>query len=586
MKRQDFYDGTSFDAYEFFGAHPAEKGFVFRTYAPSAQQVCLVGEFNNWQPQEMSQDNQSGIFSLTCPEAEYGQMYKYTILSQNGRLVYHCDPYGFGMQLRPNNASYIVDLSKEEFHDQEWMENRQRCFNQPLNIYELHLGSWRRHNEKNWFSYREIADSLIDYVKKHHYTHIEFLPLSEHPLDASWGYQITGYFSPTSRYGTAADLKYLINRCHLAGIGAIIDFVPVHFAVDDYGLNSYDGTELYEYPPSDVSDSEWGSRNFIYSRREVCSFLQSCAHFWLQEFHFDGLRMDAISRAIYWQGNPARGENHEALQFLRTMNDGLHQRHPSAMLIAEDSTTFPGVTAATAQQGLGFDYKWNLGWMNDTLSFFQTPPEQRKHQYSKLLFSMHYFYDEQFILPFSHDEVVHEKGTLLRKMWGNEENQWKQLRALYLYMYVHPGKKLNFMGNEFASTHEWNEDQELEWDLLQNQQHQSFDQYICALNDLYQNMEELHTNDFSPQHFTWVESNAPEKLVLAFKRTQGKQKILAVFNFSDQHYDSYPFVLQHPARLQQIFSSDEDSTAQNSQTKTQKVALALPPFSGQLFRIH
>ena len=421
MNIQDFYIGKSFDAYEFFGAHKIGDKILFRVYAPNAAKVSLVGEFNDWQEEAMEQQHQSGIYSITSEKARVGMMYKYCIHTRDGQVVYHCDPYGFAMELRPNTASYIVDLDEYKFNDDEWMNNRDKCYNKPLNIYEIHMGSWMTRKDKDinngWYRYNEIADRLINYVKENGFTHIEIMPLCEHPVDCSWGYQNTGFFSPTSRYGTNRDLKELIDKCHRANVGVILDFVPVHFAVDDYGLAKFDGTELYEYPHRDVGASEWGTCNFIHSRGEVCSFLQSSANYWLKEYHFDGLRMDAISRAIYWQGNPARGVNSCAINFIRNMNDGLHKLHPTAMIIAEDSTAYPKVTAPVEYNGLGFDYKWDLGWMNDTLEYFKIPPKERPNHYYKLTFSMEYFYNELFLLPFSHDEVVHGKATIIQKMW-------------------------------------------------------------------------------------------------------------------------------------------------------------------------
>ena len=419
MKLQEFYEGQAFDAYEYFGAHEEKDGVMFRTYAPGASKVTVFGEFNQWTEEEMIPLEKSGVYELKCEWAKVGMMYKYVIYTKEGWRVEHCDPYGFGMELRPNSASYIVDLSEYRFHDEVWMKNRDKNYNRPLNIYEVHLGSWRTNekDENGWYRYHEIADKLIAHAKENGYTHLEFLPLSEHPADCSWGYQNTGYFSPTSRYGTARDLMELVDKCHQAGIGVIMDFVPIHFATDYYGLAKYDGTELYEYVQSDVTDSEWGTRNFDYSRREVCCFLQSAANYWLKEYHFDGIRMDAISRAIYWQGEPDRGVNPCALTFMKNMNAGLQKLHPTAMLIAEDSTTFLKVTAPVEYDGLGFDYKWDLGWMNDTLNYFKTPPKERPEHYYKLKFSMDYFYNELYLLALSHDEVVHGKATIIQKMW-------------------------------------------------------------------------------------------------------------------------------------------------------------------------
>ena len=468
MNMNDFFAGQVFNAYEYFGAHKESGRIVFRTFAPNAANVCIFGSFNNWSEEPMTQESY-GVYSFVSDSADFGDMYKYVIYTKSGERFEHCDPYGFGMELRPQWASYIVDLSEYKFTDDKWMECRNKNYNSPMNIYEVHLGSWLNNpqNENGWYNYSEIADKLIEYAKKHKYTHLEFLPLSEHPADCSWGYQNTGFFSPTSRYGTAAQLMELVDKCHKNNIGVIMDFVPVHFAVDGYGLAQYDGSYLYEYPPSDVGISEWGTCNFNHSRNETRCLVQSAANFWLEKFHFDGLRMDAISRAIYWGGDPARGVNENTVSFLKNMNLGLQKLHPTAMLIAEDSTAFPKITAPVEYDGLGFDYKWDLGWMNDTLDYFRIAPWERHNHYHKLTFSMAYFYNELFILPFSHDETVHGKATIIQKMYGDYQDKFLQCRALYMYMYAHPGKKLNFMGNEFGQFREWSEEREQDWQILQ-----------------------------------------------------------------------------------------------------------------------
>ena len=366
------------------------------------------------------------------------------------------------------------------------MKTRSRCYDKPLNIYELHLGSWKKKDDK-WCSYTEIADELITYLKENGYNYVEFLPLSEHPFDGSWGYQNTGFYAPTSRYGTSSQLMELIDKLHNAGIGTIMDFVPVHFALDAYGLKEYDGSALYEYPHKDVGESEWGSMNFMHSRREVACFLQSAANYWLKEYHFDGIRMDAVSRLIYWQGDEKRGVNGVTLNFLKGMNKGLHILHPDAILIAEDSTAYPGVTKPIEDGGLGFDYKWDLGWMHDTLKYFECHPYDRSNMSDKITFSIYYTFNEQYILPFSHDEVVHGKGTIINKLNGSIEQKFAQARLLYLYMMTHPGKKLNFMGNELATFFEWDEKKELDWEVLKTDSHDSFHKYFQKLNTLYLN---------------------------------------------------------------------------------------------------
>ena len=601
MNIQDFYIGKSFDAYEFFGAHKIGDKILFRVYAPNAAKVSLVGEFNDWQEEAMEQQHQSGIYSITSEKARVGMMYKYCIHTRDGQVVYHCDPYGFAMELRPNTASYIVDLDEYKFNDDEWMNNRDKCYNKPLNIYEIHMGSWMTRKDKDinngWYRYNEIADTLINYVKENGFTHIEIMPLCEHPVDCSWGYQNTGFFSPASRYGTNRDLKELIDKCHRANVGVILDFVPVHFAVDDYGLAKFDGTELYEYPHRDVGASEWGTCNFIHSRGEVCSFLQSSANYWLKEYHFDGLRMDAISRAIYWQGNPARGVNSCAINFIRNMNDGLHKLHPTAMIIAEDSTAYPKVTVPVEYNGLGFDYKWDLGWMNDTLEYFKIPPKERPNHYYKLTFSMEYFYNELFLLPFSHDEVVHGKATIIQKMWGDYDDKFKQCRALYMYMYTHPGKKLNFMGNEIAQFREWDEKREQDWQLIKMPLHDAFNKYIKRLNEVYDNYEALYENEYDSSYFKWLEVNAPEKSVYIYERGRDDHRIIVALNFSDNEYAPFTFKVEEELRLREIVNSDSDIyggstwgvrsdvTTTKEDDNLYNLSINLKPFSGIIYEV-
>lgn len=524
--------GEIFDAYKYFGAHLIDDGVIFHTYAPNASKISIIGEFSSWQEIPMDKLHQSGIWTGFAPNARAGQMYRYVIYGQNGR-VEHCDPYGFGMELRPGACSIIHDLSQNTFTDDDWMNTRTRGYDKPLNIYELHLGSWKKNGDE-WYTYSEIADELISYLKEHGYNYVEFMPLSEHPFDGSWGYQNTGFFAPTSRYGSPAELMELIDKLHNAGIGAIMDFVPVHFAVDTYGLKEYDGTALYEYPHRDVGESEWGSYNFMHSRREVACFLQSAANYWLTEYHFDGLRMDAVSRLIYWQGDEKRGVNGITLDFLKNMNKGLHQLHPTAILIAEDSTAYPGVTKDIDEGGIGFDYKWDLGWMHDTLEYMKCHPTDRNFIPEKITFSIHYAYNERYILPFSHDEVVHCKKTIIDKINGTYEQKFAQARLLYLYMMTHPGKKLNFMGNELAMFREWDESREPDWDILKKPEHNSFHKYILELNHVYLKNPALWELDHTYDGFKWVDCKTNNKCVFAYTRTDGNDTVLAVFNFSDR----------------------------------------------------
>ena len=469
------------------------------------------------------------------------------------------------------------------------MDRRGEGYQQPLNIYEVHLGSWQRKSDApdDWYTYEELAQRLIPYVKECGYNYIELMPLVEHPCDASWGYQDTGFFSPTSRYGTPDQLRFFIDQCHQNHIGVIMDFVPVHFAVDDYALWNYDGTPLYEYPNTAVGRSEWGSCNFMHSRGEVRSFLQSAALYWLKEFHVDGLRMDAVSNLIYWQGDPGRGENRGAIQFLQTMNQGLKQRQPHALLIAEDSTSYSGVTRDVAHGGLGFDYKWDLGWMNDTLSYFQTPPQMRPKHYHKLTFSMMYFYQERYLLPLSHDEVVHGKATILQKMHGDYEGKFPQARALYCYMMAHPGKKLNFMGNEIGQFREWDESREQDWNLRSYPKHDELFRFIRDLNHLYLNHSALWQEDDREQGFRWLDCHQEERCIYAMERRSEKERLVFVFNFSNQTQDGYQLPVEDCSGLRPILSTEWEEYGGGVKrdesvlpTQHNQVELSLPPYSG------
>ena len=598
MELTDFYYGKSFDAYEYFGAHKQNDKFTFRTYAPNASKVTITGDFNGWTEDELIQEQKSGVFIIENIVANYGMLYKYCIYTQDGRRVEHCDPYGFAMELRPAICSIITDLNSYIFNDQKWMKSRDVGYDKAVNIYELHLGSWKKKDqtEEGWFTYSEIADELIDYVKKNNYTHIEFMPLSEHPFDGSWGYQNTGFFAPTSRYGKPDELKELIDKCHTAGIGAIMDFVPVHFAIDAYGLKEYDGTKLYEYPGYDVEESEWGSLNFIHSRREVRCFLQSAANYWLKEFHFDGLRMDAVSRLIYWQGDERRGENEQALEFIKVMNQGLKKLNPTAMLIAEDSSPYKGVTKAVSENGLGFDYKWDLGWMHDTLEYFQTAPEYRSRDYHKLTFSMMYFYQERYLLEFSHDEVVHGKATILQKMNGDYDNKFPQARALYLYMIMHPGKKLNFMANEIGQLREWDEKREQDWDILKYPIHQAFHKYMKKLNKIYLQYKSLHF-DYNQDNFKWIDCDEQKDCIYAIERKSKNEALVAIFNLLDCQKTQYTIELENVNEIKVLLNTDSNEFGGkalkkdtgvkiiNNQSKT-KIEMDLAPFSGVLLLVN
>ena len=588
MDMQAFYTGHAFDAYEFFGAHSYFGGTHFAVWAPAAQYVQVVGEFGEYGMHR----TYAGVWEADVNGADAGMAYQYRVTGANGRCVDHCDPYGFAMKLRPDGRSIIAERPTG-FADEAWLAARSKNYDKPLNIYEAHMGSWQQKEDGSWYTYAELAELLPAYCKKYGYTHLELMPLAEYPFDGSWGYQTTGFFAPTSRYGTPDELAKFINACHKQGIGVILDFVPVHFAVDEYGLKEFDGTPLYEYPAASVGQSEWGSCNFMHSRGEIRCFIQSCADYWLRVFHADGLRMDAVSRLIYWQGDPNRGVNGSTLEFLKGMNAGLQQRHPTAILIAEDSTNFPKVTAPVEYGGLGFDYKWDLGWMNDTLDYFKKTPEERKHNLSKLTFSMMYAWNEHYILPFSHDENVHGKATIVQKMYGEYEGKFPQARALYLYMAIHPGKKLDFMGNEFAQLREWDESREQDWSVLKYPNHDSFRVFRKALNEAYLQNDGFWLREYDPAAFRWLDCAHPEKNACAIWRQGSEGGVLAAFNFGDTELTDYELTLPQKGKLTLLLDTDwtifGGSTTKPAKGKAlpaaDKLTLNLPPFSGVLYAL-
>ena len=607
-----FYKGEVFEAYEYLGAHLTNDGTVFRTYAPNASKVAVVGDFNDWKDAPMKPVEDGNFYELTLPDAKEGMRYKYRIYDRNGNYIDHCDPYGFGMEVRPGTCSVVRSINGFRFSDSDWMNRRTDCRDKPMNIYEVHLGSWRRKAvtkpekeltpedvlklssdeiiaAEGWYSYSEIADQLIEYCIDLGYNFIELMPLGEHPCDESWGYQSTGFFAPTSRYGTAKELMEFVDKCHKNSIGIIVDFVPVHFAVDHYALTEYDGTRLYEFPDDAAAYNEWGSRNFMHSKGEVRSFIQSAANYWLSVYHFDGLRMDAIRNMIYWHGDEHRGENRTAIQFLKDMNCGLKARHPSAIISAEDSSSYPKVTAPVFDGGLGFDYKWDLGWMHDTLEYFQSAPMYRTRDYHKLTFSMLYFYNEHFILPLSHDEVVHGKATITQKMNGQYPEKFPQARAMYMYMIAHPGKKLNFMGSEFGQLREWDEKREQDWDMLKYPMHDSFREYIRKLNQIYLKYNALHY-DCDPTNFMWEDCSSIDRCIYAIRRKSAEGDILAVLNFSDWFQPDYSVTVGSCFKAKLLLDSDNQLYSGRTpdgktvwRSEGDKLIMDVPPFTGFMF---
>lgn len=595
---KDFYDGNSFDDYTYLGAHKADSGYTFRVYAPRAVRVTLIGEFNGWLEYDLIRPKNSNFFEGTFVDVKPNMMYKYRVYSTPDEFVEHSDPYGFGMELRPGSASIIRELDEFKFTDDEWMAKRDVGYNNPVNIYELHLASWRQKEDGSWYTYTETGEMLVPYLKENGYTHVELMPITEHPADESWGYQNTCFYSPTSRYGTPAELMQMINHLHNNDIGVILDFVPIHFAVDGYGLGKFDGQALYEYPSYHVGCSEWGSYNFNFGRGEVRSFLQSAANYWLKEYHFDGLRMDAVSRAIFWLGDVKRGVNECAIKFIQTMNQGLKKRHKGIMLIAEDSTNYLKVTAPVEYDGLGFDYKWDMGWMNDTLEFFKLPPLYRTKSINKLTFSMAYFYNELYLLPLSHDEVVHGKATIIQKMWGSYEQKFPQARLLYMYMYTHPGKKLNFMGNEIGQFREWDEKREQDWFLKKYPLHDSFMRYIRDISRVYVNTSALYNSEYNSKSFTWHKMGTKDRALAIYERGCGEDGRYIVFlNFSDVPVEEFEFEIENEISLELIINTEADIYSGSIKTGTTEIkaeitedrntniSVNMPPFSGQILKI-
>ena len=612
MDIHQFFLGNSFDAHTYFGAHVTEEGVVFRTLAPNAAAVDLIWEGGEWEPMPMKKVHDGGVYELTVPEAVPGQMYKYRITPQNpdGDVIDHCDPYGFGMELRPNNASIIRDLSSYTFHDKKWLAQCGNHRHKPVNIYEVHLGSWRTNpNAPNgWYTYEEIAPKLVDYVKKAGYNYIEFMPLTEYPFDGSWGYQVIGFFAATSRYGTPKDLMYLIDKAHQAGLGVIMDWVPAHFPKDGCGLVEFDGSHLYEYAdPLKMEHKEWGTRVFDYGKVSTRNLLFSSAMFWIEKFHMDGLRVDAVASMLYldynrqneWRPNIHGGrENLEAVDFLRLLNEYILTDHPDVMMIAEESTAWPMVTKPGYDGGLGFNFKWNMGWMNDMLCYCSADPFFRKDMHDKITFSFMYAFSENYILPLSHDEVVHGKCSLIGKMPPPYENLFGGLRALYGYMAAHPGKKMLFMGGEFAQFSEWAYQRGLDWMLLDYPAHRQMQAYVKALNHFYLETPQLWEQDTDWHGFEWISHEDNRNNIIAFRRiAKDGSDIVVVVNFSPEEQGEYRIGVPIAGTYEEIFSSDKTefggSGLSNGKVKTenkpmhgqeQSINIKIPRFGVLFFK--
>lgn len=571
-----FAEGRHWHIYRFLGAHAVQvegvHGVRFAVWAPSAERVSVVGDFNRWDGRRhaMRVRGGSGVWEIFIPGLAAGMPYKYEIRTRHhGRLLLKTDPYGQHFEVRPATASRIPAPSRHEWGDGEWMERR-RTFNwqqSPMTVYEVHLGSWMRGPHGEFLGYRELADRLVDHLQRTAFTHIELLPVTEHPFDASWGYQTTGYFAPTSRFGDPDDFRYFVDHCHRNGIGVLLDWVPAHFPKDAYGLAEFDGTALYEHhDPRRGEHLDWGTLIYNYGRNEVKNFLIASAVFWFEEFHLDGLRVDAVASMLYhdysrkadeWLPNIYGGrENLEAVTFLRELNTITHAQFPGSVMIAEESTAWPGVSRPVDTGGLGFSMKWNMGWMHDSLRYMQHEPVHRKYHHNDLSFGLLYAFTENFLLPFSHDEVVHGKQSMLYKQPGDDWQRFANLRLLYTYMYTFPGKKLLFMGNEIAQGHEWNFDASVEWYLLDYEYHRGVQTLVGDLNRLYRDNPELHRHDFSPEGFEWIDCNASDVSVLTYLRRDGGNVMVVALNFTPVPRYDYHIGVPLEGSYREMLNSD------------------------------
>jgi 1,4-alpha-glucan branching enzyme len=563
-----FFNFGSFQSYEYFGVHPMTKtkdgkkltGFVFRLYAPNATEVFVVGDFNLWKAQDhpMEKVHEWGIYEAFVTSAKLGDRYKYQFKNTYGFVVQKADPYAFEAEVRPLTASVVTTYQGFQWHDEAYLANRNRNFDRPMAIYEVHLGSWKKPEKKEFFSYEDMAEQLIPYVLEHGFTHIELMPLTQHPFDGSWGYQTTGFHAVDSRYGSLKGLMTFIDRCHQVGLGVILDFVVVHFASDDFGLHEFDGSKLYEYFDPRRTFSQWGSPQFDLSKPVVRSMLFSSINYFISMFHLDGIRIDAVSNIVYWDGNTQQGENSGGIAFIRDLNSFIHTYHPTVMSIAEDSTSFGGVTRPVELGGLGFDYKWDMGWMNDTLKYYGVDFVYKFYDHHKLTFSMHYFYSDNFMLPLSHDEVVHGKGTIVNKMWGNYDEKFALLRNLYTYQWMHPGKKLIFMGNEIASFDEWSEKKSLPWFFTQYPKHDSVRTLFKDLNRIYKQEPSLHVEEHNPARFRWLMVDNRQDNIYVFERKVNQSTIIIVLNMKGNYYNDYDIGVFEPGTYQEILNSDNE----------------------------
>ncbi|MDY3716641.1 MAG: 1,4-alpha-glucan branching protein GlgB, partial [Blautia sp.] len=576
-----FGAGRDYAIYRKMGAHQAEvngkKGMHFAVWAPHAAAVSVVSDRNRWTPgaDPLTPQESSGIFEGFVEGMGFGELYKYAIETKTGDILYKADPYAFAAELRPGNASRTADIDSYQWNDAAWMKARaeKNTFRNPLAIYECHLGSWKKKDpsdENGFLTYEEYAEQLVEYCGWMGYTHVELMGIAEHPFDGSWGYQVTGYYAPTSRYGTCEDFMYFVDYLHQQGIGVILDWVPAHFPKDTFGLCSFDGTCLYEHlDPRQGMHPHWGTLIFNYGRPQVSNFLIANALFWADKYHADGIRMDAVASMLYldygkndgeWIANIYGGnENLEAIEFLKHLNSIFKKQYPDVLLIAEESTAWPKITGSMEENGLGFDYKWNMGWMNDFIDYMKKDPLFRGGAHDELTFSMVYAYSEKFLLSLSHDEVVHGKASLLMKMPGTMEQKFANLRAAYGFMIAHPGKKLLFMGQEFGQEREWSEERGLDWELLEKPEHKQLQDYVRELWKFYKENPALYEQDFDPDGFEWINHMESEKNMLTFIR-KGKKKeqtLVIVCNFSPLKYEKYQMGVPYPGQYKEVFNSDD-----------------------------
>jgi alpha-1,4-glucan:alpha-1,4-glucan 6-glycosyltransferase len=614
-----FGEGRHHHAYRFLGAHPrcidGIDGVQFAVWAPNAERVSVVGDFNRWDGRchSMRTRGGGGVWELFIPGLQPGTLYKFELRHRDsGAVVVKTDPYGRRFELRPATAAVVDSQSRYPWQDGDWLRARgsRDWLHTPMSIYEVHLGSWQKDEKCHFLGYRELAQRLVDYVKPMGFTHIELLPITEHPLDGSWGYQSTGYYAATSRFGHPDDLRYLIDLCHQNGIGVILDWVPAHFPRDAFALARFDGSPLYEHEdPRRGEHRDWGTLIFNYGRNEVKNFLISSAVYWMQEFHIDALRVDAVASMLYldysrqpgdWLPNVYGGrENLEAIAFMQELNSVVHEQFPGALTMAEESTAWPMVSRPVSMGGLGFSLKWNMGWMNDTLSYMHKEPVHRAFHHDMLTFGLLYAFSENFILPFSHDEVVHGKRSMLDKMPGDEWQRFANLRLLYTYMYTMPGKKLLFMGDEFAQGKEWDDDQPLDWYLLERPQHQGVHRLVTDLNRLYREQRSLHYYDFEGQGFEWIDCHDDRASLLSYVRRAGEELVVVALNFTPVPHQHYRLGVPRPGSYEVVFNSDSgyyggsnvgspgplQSEAIPHMGRQWSVQLPLPPLAGIVLRL-